>query len=164
MFTNSKRWRHFAAMALIGDGVMALFGPDVSARAACRQALTAAFLMSTRMVALNQALAPEIDVPLRIGLGIHFGPAIVGEMGYGRTISLTAVGDSVNTASRLEALAKSFDCELVVSEDLVAAADVEIGSAPCVEVQIRGRRVPLIIRKLKSARDLPQAAVSGISG
>ena len=52
---------------------------------------------------LNRELSDELDEPLRIGIGIHAGPAIVGEMGHGRAAALTAIGDTVNTASRLEA-------------------------------------------------------------
>ena len=88
----------------IGDGVMALFGLDSGVEAGCREALAAAKGMSERMEALNHALAHDIPEPLRIGIGIHTGPAIVGEMGYGSAVTVTAVGDCVNTASRMEAL------------------------------------------------------------
>ena len=97
----------------MGDGVMALFGLKCDGPQACRQALNAARLMSMALVELNKALAPDLDAPLSIGLGLHFGPAIVGEMGYGGRTSLTAIGDTVNTASRLEQLCKSYECELV---------------------------------------------------
>src|SRR6185312_14551570 len=83
----------------IGDGVMALFGIDDGVEAGCRAALEAARLMSLRLAELNSVMVHDLDAPLRIGIGIHEGPAIVGEMGWGRTVSLTAVGDSVNTAS-----------------------------------------------------------------
>src|SRR5262249_3392541 len=98
----------------IGDGVMALFGLDsgVGAGRACRGALAGAKEWAGRMNPLNAALFHDIPEPLRIGIGIHTGPAIVGEMGYGTAVSITAVGDSVNTASRIEALTKTYACEL----------------------------------------------------
>ena len=68
------------------------------------------------MVILNRALIHDIPEPLRIGIGIHTGPAIVGEMGYGTAVSITAVGDSVNTASRIEAAVKGTTANLLVSE------------------------------------------------
>src|SRR6266566_2452339 len=92
----------------IGDGVMALFGLDSGVEAGCREALTAARDMSERMETLNRALIHDLPEPLRIGIGIHTGPAIVGEMGYGTAVSITAVGDSVNTASRVEGLTKTY--------------------------------------------------------
>ena len=113
----------------IGDGVLALFGLETDPPSACQQALTAARLMSVRLAELNRLLAPDLDAPLRMGLGIHFGPAIVGEVGSGAMRPLTAVGDTVNIASRLESLCKLYDCELVVSEVLLACAGVGLEGA-----------------------------------
>jgi adenylate cyclase len=138
-----------------GDGVMALFGLDTNGPEACRQALAAARRMSTQLVALNEELAPDLRAPLAMGVGVHFGPAIVGDMGDGRWRSLTAVGDTVNTASRLEALCKVYHCELVVSDDLLACAGAEFRHAGAQEVEIRGRSAPLAIHTFRSARELP---------
>jgi adenylate cyclase len=138
-----------------GDGVMALFGLDTDGPDACRRALAAARDMSTQLVALNETLAPDLPAPLAMGVGVHFGPAIVGDIGDGRWRSLTAVGDTVNTASRLEALCKVYDCELVVSDDLRACAGAQFRDARAQEVEIRGRSAPLTIHTFRSARELP---------
>jgi adenylate cyclase len=138
-----------------GDGVMALFGLETNGRDACRQALAAARQMSTQLVALNEELAPDLRAPLAMGVGIHFGPAVVGDMGDGGWRSLTAVGDTVNTASRLEALCKVYHCELVVSDDLLACAGAELRHAEAQEVEIRGRSALLTVHTFKSARELP---------
>jgi adenylate cyclase len=139
----------------IGDGVMALFGLDSGVEAGCREALTAARDMSERMETLNRALIHDLPEPLRIGIGIHTGPAIVGEMGYGTAVSITAVGDSVNTASRVEGLTKTYACELVISEAVALRAGVDLGAAPRHEIEIRGRVEGLVVRTFTSARDLP---------
>src|SRR5215471_109684 len=139
----------------IGDGVMALFGLDSGVEAGCREALAAAKDMAERMVILNRALIHDISEPLRIGIGIHTGPAIVGEMGYGTAVSITAVGDSVNTASRIEALTKTYACELVISEAVAQRAGIDLGDAPRHEIEIRGRVERLVVRTFASARDLP---------
>ena len=68
----------------IGDGVMAIFGLDREPEIACRQALDGARRMSLALEELNEALSGDLDQPLRIGIGLHAGPAIVGEMGYER--------------------------------------------------------------------------------
>jgi adenylate cyclase len=139
----------------IGDGVMALFGIEAGAEAGCRQALAAAQLMSERLAELNLALRVELDRPLRIGIGVHCGPVIVGEMGYGIAAAITAIGDAVNTASRLEGLTKTYGCELVVSDDTVARAGLDLSGFPRHEIEIRGKRDMLAVRTLERAADLP---------
>src|ERR1700674_627115 len=139
----------------IGDGVMALFGLDSGVEAGCREALAAAKDMALRMQSLNRALVQDISEPLRIGIGIHTGPAIVGEMGYGTAVSITAVGDSVNTASRIESLTKTYACELVISEAVALRAGIDLSAAPRHEIEIRGRVEPLAVRTFASAGDLP---------
>jgi adenylate cyclase len=139
----------------IGDGVMALFGIEGDADTGCREALTAARLMSLRLGELNEALRGELAEPLRIGIGIHAGPAIVGEMGYGPAAALTAIGDAVNTASRLEALTKAYECELIVSAELILRAGLDRSRFTWQEVDIRGKQERLAIAVLASAQDLP---------
>jgi adenylate cyclase len=140
----------------IGDGVMALFGIGRGAEAGCREALAAARRMAENLDQVNAILAHDLDVPLRLGVGIHVGPAIVGEMGYGHAVSVTAIGDAVNTASRLEALTKDYACQLVVSEMVARRADVDLSSFPRHEIKVRGRDEPIDIRVVMSARDLPE--------
>jgi adenylate cyclase len=141
----------------IGDAVMALFGLEIASEHACTQALSAARMMFERLDGLNSALADDLDIPLRMGIGIHVGPAVVGEIGYGQTRSLTAIGDTVNIASRLQTLSKTFGCELVVSDQLVAG--LELPNSPRHELVIDGRSAPLAIRTVARARDLPASGV-----
>jgi adenylate cyclase len=160
--------RYFAAMGraveaaggrvdkFIGDGVMALFGVDSGPEAGCRAALEAARTMSQRLVELNEALRSELTMPLRIGIGIHAGLAIVGEMGYGSATTITAIGDAVNTADRLESLTKEFGCELVVSETVVALAGLDRAAFRWREIEIRGKRERLAVAPFDSGRDLPR--------
>jgi adenylate cyclase len=145
----------------IGDGVMALFGLDSGVEAGCREALVAAKDMAERMQTLNHALSHDISEPLRMGIGIHTGSAIVGEMGYGTAVSITAVGDCVNTASRIEALTKTYACELVISEAVASRAGIDVGAAPHHEIEIRGRVERLVVRTFTSARDLPALERAG---
>ena len=141
----------------IGDGVMALFGIESDARAASRAALDAARLMSERLAELNRSLRGELDQPLRIGIGIHIGATSVGEMGYGSAVAMTAIGDAVNTASRLETLTKTYGCELVVSEETVLRAGLDLSAFPRHEIEIRGRREMLAVRTVVSAGALSAA-------
>jgi adenylate cyclase len=138
----------------IGDGVMAIFGLDREPQIACRQALDAARRMAQALDDLNEALSGDLDQPLRIGMGLHSGPTIVGEMGYARATQLTAIGDTVNTASRLETLTKEFAVELVVSQELLDRAGVDLAAYERHEVEIRGRQERLVVRAVKHALDL----------
>jgi len=138
----------------IGDGVMAIFGLDREPQVACRQALEAARRMALALADLNEAMSGDLDMPLRIGIGLHAGPAIVGEMGYARAAQITAIGDTVNTASRLESMTKEFAVELVVSQELLDRAGVDLGEAPRHDVEIRGRQGRLAVRAVAKAADL----------
>ncbi len=149
----------------LGDGVMALFGIESGAQVGCREALAAARSMSQRMDELNASLRDEIEQPLRIGIGIHAGPIIIGEMGYGGATAITAIGDAVNTASRLEELTKEFGVELVVSEEVARRAGSDLSAFPRQEIEIRGKRQMLAVRTLASAAELPPpAAAPGLRG
>jgi adenylate cyclase len=75
-------------------------------------------------------------------------------MGFERVSSLTAIGDTVNTASRLEALTKDFKAELVVSQELLDRAGIDLPDAPLHDVDIRGRQGKLAVRAVLHARDL----------
>ena len=109
------------------------------------------------MEELNASLSAEIEQPLRIGIGIHAGPIIIGEMGFGATSSMTAIGDAVNTASRLQELTKEYGCELVVSEAVVRRAGLDLSDFPRHEIEIRGRREMLAVVTLPRAAELPTA-------
>lgn len=139
----------------IGDGIMALFGVTEDPADGCRDALAAARLMSQRLIELNLSLSGELDAPLRIGIGIHVGPVIVGEMGYGSATSITAIGDSVNTASRLEGLTKEFTAELVVSAETLDRAGYDAPGVQRAEIDIRGKHERLAVAIFKSAGELP---------
>ncbi|RVJ42009.1 adenylate/guanylate cyclase domain-containing protein [Sinorhizobium medicae] len=127
----------------IGDGALAIFGLKTPLPEACRQALSAAARLSQGIRALNQTFEGELDQPLRLAIGLHAGPAIIGEMGYGQATSLTAVGDTINTASRLEGLAKEHDAELAVSAELVQRAGLAFEGHRRLEISLRGRQATL---------------------
>lgn len=123
----------------IGDGAIALFGLETDLPQACRQALQATVKLGEGIAELNAAFQSELEQPLRIAMGLHAGPAIVGQMGHGRVSSLTAIGDTINTASRLEGLAKERDVQLAVSADVVRIAGITLPDHESEAVGIRGR-------------------------
>lgn len=123
----------------IGDGAMALFGLGEDAEHACRNAMKAAATILRDIATLNEGLEKQFAVRLEVVVGIHSGPSIVGVMGYGAAKTLTAIGDTVNVASRLESKAKEFGAAIVVSEPAIVQAGQEIADLRSEEIAIRGR-------------------------
>jgi adenylate cyclase len=138
----------------IGDGMMAIFGAESDAPQACRQALEAARLIDWHLAEMNRALANELQQPIGFGIGLHAGEVIIGTMGYREHAQMTAIGEAVHIASRLQDLTKEYGCQLVVSEIVGATARIPLGDFPGHQIQVRGLRAPLAIRVVASAAAL----------
>jgi adenylate cyclase len=148
----------------VGDGVMALFGVDSGPEEGCRQALAAAQAMIASVDGLSRALSEELSVPLRIGIGVHCGPAVVGRMGYGESIHVTAIGDTVNVASRLQDATKEFQCQLVFSEEVAKQSGVKITGLPRHELTVRNRQEALTIFAIEDVAALESQSKSTTIG
>ena len=134
-----------------GDGLMALYGLDAKDPAAgAADALRGAREMLLRLDQLNRELGAELAQPLRIGIGIHFSEAIVGAMGPPKSQIITAIGDTVNTAARLESLTKDYGCALVVSQRAAEAAGLYVGGHDLHECAVKGRVETVQFYALKS--------------
>lgn len=134
-----------------GDGLMAIFGLHPAQNARARGALYCAWDMLERLRHLNDRLAEELEEPIAIGIGIHTGEAIVGRMGPPKTPVITALGDTVNTAARLENMTKEFQMPVVASLATLKAAGVSTDVEQR-EVLLRGRstELPVICLDLDS--------------
>lgn len=129
----------------LGDGFLALFGAPLDAADAAHQAVGAAREMLDAMGHINAAS----DWPLRIGIGIHFGEVVAGNIGSPRRKEYTVIGDTVNFASRLEALNKEFDSQLLISDAVREALGNDGDDAVSLgEVPIRGYEQPMMIWQL----------------
>jgi adenylate cyclase len=133
-----------------GDGLMALFGLNRERAEGARAALRCALTMFQRLDKLNDRLAGELETPLAIGVGIHTGEAIVGRMGPPKTPILSAVGDSVNTAARLESATKELGMPLVVSAETLRAAGIST-SMELKLISLRGRTSEMAAAALDQA-------------
>ena len=102
-------------------------------------ALRGAQEMLTRLDQLNRRLSGELQEPLRIGIGIHFAEAIVGTMGPPRSQILTAIGDAVNTAARLEGLTKDYKCPLILSRAAASAAGLDLADRELHSLALEGK-------------------------
>ena len=148
--------RHGGAIdKYLGDGLMAIFGARDGEAAGCRQALRAARDIDLGLDRLNREIVGEIGMPLRIGMGVDVGPLVVGHIGHAGTASVTVIGNTVNAASRLEALTKDKGCQLIVAAEVLALAGVGADAFPREDVMIRGLSAPRAVALIARARDLP---------
>jgi len=105
----------------IGDGLMATFGTPQPGPDDARGALRCAFDMMAALEKWNEERAAIDAEPIQVGIGLHFGPAIAGDIGNDRRLEYSVIGDTVNIASRLEHLTRELDTPLVVSDRLIQA-------------------------------------------
>jgi adenylate cyclase len=151
----------------IGDAVMAIFGMNDGPRAGARRALAAAVRMARAADELDRELAEHLAAPLRIGIGIHIGPAILGRIGAAGgagASGITALGDTVNTASRLESLTKDLAATLVVSHAVAHAAGARLAGLAGVreeEVAVRGRQGRLRVYAVDDLAAVASALAEG---
>lgn len=130
----------------MGDGVMAIFGVMPDSSDGAEAGIRAALGMRDGVAAVNRARLEAGQVPLKFGVALHTGDVVLGAIGLPRRSDFTAIGDTVNTASRLESFCKEFDVDIVLSEDTVARLPTdryalrELG-----KVQPRGRLAPVRI-------------------
>ncbi len=111
----------------IGDGVMAFFGAPRPLDNPCVPAMRAARDLLARLSRLNCALAEQGELPIAIGIGLHVGDAVVGNVGDATRHNYTAIGDTVNVASRLEGLTKEAGYPLLCSAEVVDALEDRAG-------------------------------------
>ncbi|WP_160148355.1 adenylate/guanylate cyclase domain-containing protein [[Leptolyngbya] sp. PCC 7376] len=142
---------HGMVNQLLGDGFMALFGVGDTASNHAEQAVNAAQDMMRGLERLNQELIAEGIQPLQIGIGLHTGLAIAGSIGSPQRMEYTAVGDTVNVASRVESLTKVVGKPLVFSGTTKAALPKKFESRlEALEPQmVKGKSEPIEIYTLK---------------
>jgi adenylate cyclase len=144
---------HYAQFA--GDGLMALYGLNGKDRAiAAADALRGAREMLARMDQLNSRLRGDLSQPLRIGIGIHFGEAIVGAMGPPASQIISAIGETVNACARLESLTKEYNCRVIVSRRAADMAGLNVKSRKWHRVSATGQAPPVEFYALNTLADL----------
>lgn len=100
----------------IGDAIMAFWGAPLDDAKQAEKAVSAALAMRERLSAFNEELKAEKGLEIAIGVGLYTGPAVVGNMGSSERFDYTAMGDTVNTASRLEGITKTYGVHCIIGE------------------------------------------------
>jgi adenylate cyclase len=129
----------------IGDAVMAFWNAPLSLKHHELHAVTAAIGMQNALVAFNSTQ----NTSLKMGIGVHAGEAVVGNIGGEERTSYTALGDSVNTASRIEGISKKYGARIVVSQTVAAAVTGKLNEGWYLrkldEVKLKGKQKSVLI-------------------
>jgi adenylate cyclase len=140
----------------IGDCIMAFWNAPIADAEHRRNALLAALGMREALAAANRRLAEEAAkanrafAPVGVGIGINSGPCSVGNMGSEQRFAYSALGDTVNLASRLESLTRAYGVEIIVGED-AAEGISDMALLEIDRVRVKGRSTPLTIYVLLGA-------------
>lgn len=139
----------------MGDGLMAVFETRDDASSA-RASLKAVEGIGTALAHFNATLVQEGSAPVAIGIGVHLGTVVLGEIGAAGRAPRTLIGDTVNIASRLESETKTHGVQALISIDILEAAKVWAPEDSLISLTLRGREAPL------QALPLPDASDTGI--
>lgn len=131
----------------IGDGLMAIFGAPTASPADALNAVKAAVTMQTRLIALNQELLGDGFREIAVGIGLHTGEATIGYIGSDRRSEYTAIGDTVNLASRLES--NALGGQILISEATARASGNLIPVEPREPLTVKNRVQPVNVFEVK---------------
>ncbi|WP_074735762.1 adenylate/guanylate cyclase domain-containing protein [Ruegeria halocynthiae] len=137
----------------MGDGLLAMF-ETATAQSSARAGLKAASEIGRALERFNQRLEAEGSPPVRIGMGLHLGDLVLGEIGAAKHAPRTIIGDAVNVASRLEAETKALSVELLVSDKALQAAGMQCDPGELREFSLRGVSELVPALPVKHAADL----------
>jgi adenylate cyclase len=136
----------------IGDAVMAIFGSPVKPADHAQRALRAALGMARAAEGfrgwMEQRFAGRGLPSFAIGVGLHTGHAVIGDIGTPRRKEFTAVGDTVNVASRLEGLTKELGCAVVASDATIAAAGPRVRTGRRAAMTVKGKARPIEVHEV----------------
>ena len=146
--------RHGGAIdKFIGDGTLVVFGiglqGDGDPREAAEAAVGCARAMLVALETHNAARAARGLEPFKMGIGVHTGPVIAGNIGVpGRRLEFTVIGDAVNTASRLEGMTKVAGTPVLVSSDTAAHLASHAGLKELAPISLRGKEAAMRVYTL----------------
>lgn len=137
----------------IGDGIMAFFGAPLGTQTHAEDAVQTALDMRTGLEKLNTQLQVE-NVHLRFGIGIHSGMAIVGNVGSQKKLEYTVIGDTVNTASRIEAANKNLKTEILLSSVTYEKVIKEFEATAVEIIELKGKKEKYQLFRLEHRKSL----------
>ena len=134
---------------LIGDAILAVWGAPKSSPDDSRNAVKACLMMRSALAELNERRAQRRQVPIRIGMGLHRGEVISGNIGSEERMEYTVIGDAVNQASRIESSTKALGADLLLSEELAQFVQDGFILEEAGIVEVKGKAEPLRLFKVR---------------
>ena len=134
----------------VGDEIEAAFGVPIGYDDHPEMAVKAALKMRDRLALLNKKLEQDGFEPLAHGIGIHSGAVLAGNIGSTDRMSYSLVGDTVNSASRIEGLTKDYGCDIILSSTTYNLLTESYNTVQLAPVKVKGKKDELIIYKLLS--------------
>jgi adenylate cyclase len=129
----------------VGDCIMALYNAPLDQKDHALQAVRTAVAFQKATHEISDRWEAKVGLPVRNGVGVHTGEAVVGEMGSKGRSEYTAIGDTVNLAARLESITKDFKSPIVISESTYEHVKGEFAARALGEVHVKGREQPVRI-------------------
>jgi adenylate cyclase len=142
----------------VGDAIMALFNAPLDQPDHAQRAVETALAMQAATDVLADRWKAQGDPELRIGVGVHSGPAVVGNMGAEQRAEYTVIGDTVNVASRLESLSKDLGCSIVISAETARRLATTEPFQPLGPLPIKGRAAPMVLYGVRRTTGSAEAA------
>ena len=127
----------------IGDAVMAVFGAPVPKPDDAARAVRAALRMIEEVAHFNEQQKNKGGVEIDVGIGLHTGPLIAGNIGSDRKMEYTVIGDTVNTASRIESLNQDLKTHVLITQECYDATGKIFAVRELPRVLVKGKEQPL---------------------
>lgn len=137
----------------IGDAIMAVWGIPNASEDDAVNAVKACMEMRKSLAELNQLRTSRGEVPIKIGMGVHSGSVISGNIGSDERMEYTVIGDAVNTASRIEASTKAFGADLLISGETVEKVFSSFMIEEAGKVEVKGKTEPLVLNRVNGIID-----------
>ena len=141
----------------VGDEIFAIFGAPLPIQDCVESALRCALAMVERLKDINTTMADEIGQDIRVGIGLNYGPVIAGNLGSEERISYSITGDTVNTAKRIESLAKNGRDTILIGESIYKNARHLVTTQALPAMLMKGKKAEIKVFEVLGLRgDSPE--------
>jgi adenylate cyclase len=137
----------------VGDAIMAVWGAPHGTPDDARNAVLACLEMRMALEGFNQKRIQNDEAPILMGMGLHAGMVVTGTVGSNERLEYTVIGDTVNTASRIESSTKSFGTDLLISEEVFKRIGEDFITEFAGSTKVKGKNEPLRLAKVTGYYD-----------